>query len=159
MSTRSSTSASSRSKTPPTSGACQPGECHLFLLPLVLNTYLRPLPLAVFQLKSKQHQPNRGTARRQPTIPRRQPVPPHVSLYLTRRTRSPLPVLFFRELFQQGHRCSDHRRNPAHRLSAYLLPVADQCRSTYVSFSLLPIFAVRSILLGLPIRAVRYIFF
>ena len=132
MSTRSSTSAgySSRSKTPPKSGACQPGEHHLFLLPFVLNNFLHPLPLAVFQLKSNQFRTSRtkeqlGASRQSLGV---SPFPPSLA-YLTRRARSPLPVLFIRELFQQGHRSSDHRRNPAHRLSAYLLLVADQCRS------------------------------
>ena len=40
--------------TPPTSGARQPGEHLLFLLPLVLNNYLHQPPLAVFQLNSNQ---------------------------------------------------------------------------------------------------------
>ena len=89
--------------TPPTSGACQPGE-HLLFLPatprpqqLCLPASSRRLPT---QQQSAQQQPKQGTARRQPAVPRCQPVPPVVSLSDTPR-EVPAPRPFFGSFFNR----------------------------------------------------------
>ena len=100
----------------------------------------RRLPV---QQQSAQQQPKQGTARRQPAVPRRQPVPPVVSLSDTPR-EVPAPLLLFGSFF--------------HRDIVYRMTEGTPLIVCLRIFYSLAKFAVSKYLVGLADKSLRSIF-